>query len=240
MHQSALKSFVYFKKKYLLKMKKPKIVDLGSLDINGSIKNEINFDCEYIGIDLAPGNNVQIVLKDPYNFPFEDNSVDAITSISTFEHVDFFWESFLEILRVLKPGGLFFLNAPYNGHFHRHDRDNWRFYPDAGNTLSKWGQIKGYKNVLLLESFVSDYSGKEGQNDFVGVFIKDKNHKNNFKDRIIDDFKDFRNGFVDRQESVINHKRMSQDQDNWGWKLFYKLNKLIYKIKKLWRGSSVG
>ena len=41
-----------------------------------------------------------------------NNSIDIVVSISTFEHTEFFWETFLEILRVLKPNGLFFLNAP--------------------------------------------------------------------------------------------------------------------------------
>ena len=49
--------------------------------------------------------------------PFKDNSIDIVVSISVFEHVEFFWETYLEMLRILKPNGLLFINAPSNGHF---------------------------------------------------------------------------------------------------------------------------
>ena len=83
---------------YLNKFNNPKIVDLGSLDVNGSIKNEIDFKCDYVGVDVSKGKNVDIVLDNPYILPFEDNTIDIVSSISTFEHVDFFWEIFKEIL----------------------------------------------------------------------------------------------------------------------------------------------
>ena len=231
MHPFGKKSFDLFKECYIKKFNNPKIVDIGALDINGSIKDQINFKSEYIGLDLCKGKNVNMVLKDPYKFPLEDNSVDIVASISTFEHVDFFWETFTEILRILKPHGLLFLNVPSNGPFHRHDVDNWRFYPDAGGVLVKWGKKKGF-NPELLESFTHNYSGNEGTNDFVGVFIKDSKFKENYSTRIIDQFKNFRNGKTDRDDNIINFKRLTQDQDNWGWSLFFKLNKFIYKLKK--------
>jgi hypothetical protein len=60
---------------------------------------------------------------------------------------------FIEIQRVLKPEGLFYLNAPSNGTYHRYPVDCWRFYPDSGVALSHWGQKNGY-NTQLIESFV--------------------------------------------------------------------------------------
>ena len=110
MHTFAKKSFEYFKKTYLSKFDNPKIVDVGSLDINGSIRDQVNFKSDYIGVDLAEGKNVDKVLENPYRLPFDDNSTDIIVSISVFEHVEFFWETFLEMLRILKPNGLLFLS----------------------------------------------------------------------------------------------------------------------------------
>ena len=230
MHPFAKKSFEFFKENYINKFNNPKILDIGSMDVNGSIKEQLNFKCNYIGADLVAGKNVNIVLDDPYKYPYEDNSIDIVVSISTFEHTEFFWETFLEILRVLKPNGLFFLNVPSNGLFHRHDTDNWRFYPDAGSTLVNWGKKKGY-NPELLESFIHDYTGREGTNDFVGIFIKDGKFSNRYVDRILHNFKEFRNGKINTEEKILNQKKFMQDQDNWGWKLFYKLNKLLAKIK---------
>ena len=232
MHPFAKKSFSYFKQKYIEYFSNPKIVDLGSMNVNGTIKDQIDFKSEYTGVDLSSGDNVDIVLKDPYTFPFDDNSIDIVVSISTFEHTEFFWDSFLEVLRILKPNGLFLLNAPSNGPFHRHETDNWRFYPDSGSTLINWGKKKGY-NPELLESFTHNYSGREGTNDFVAVFLKDKKFEKNYKKRILDSFKDFRNGKTNKSNEIINFKRLTQDQDNWGWKLFYKFNKLVKKINDL-------
>ena len=229
MHPFAKKSFEFFKKAYLPKFENPKIVDVGSLDINGSIRDQINFKANYIGVDLAEGKNVDQILENPYKLPFENNSIDIVVSISVFEHVEFFWETYLEMLRVLKPNGLLFINAPANGHFHRHDSDNWRFYPDAGESLSKWGHHKGY-NCVLLESFIHNYSGRERNNDFVAVFLKDKKSEYLYQERIIDSFKNFRNGRTNRNDKILNFKLFMQDQENFGWKLYFKINKLLKKL----------
>lgn len=230
MHPFAKKSFEFFKKTYVTKFNDPKIIDVGSLDINGSIRDQINFKSKYIGVDLTEGKNVDMVLENPYKLPFQDNTIDIITSISVFEHVEFFWETFLEMMRVLKPHGLLFVNAPANGHFHRHDSDNWRFYPDAGESLSRWGVYKGYK-CILLESFIHNYDGRERNNDFVAVFLKDESKEYIYKDRIVDTFKNFRNGRTNRNDKIINKNLYMQDQDNYGWKLYYKINKLLRKLK---------
>ena len=118
MHNSAFDSFIKFKKVYLDKIQlkqKIKIIEVGSLSINSNIKPTLDKNkFEYIGLDIEKGPNVDIVLEDPYKFPLNNESVDAVVSISTFEHTDFFWLSYLEILRILKPSGLFFLNVPSN------------------------------------------------------------------------------------------------------------------------------
>ena len=144
MHDSALESFTNFKNTYLdpRKDKSISVVEIGSLAVNSSIKNIVQNDFKYTGVDIIKGENVDIVLNDPYKFPFEDGTIDAIISISTFEHTEFFWLTYLEILRVLKSDGLFFLNAPSNSKFHRHSTDNWRFYPDSSISLEKWGKKK--------------------------------------------------------------------------------------------------
>ena len=140
MHLSALKSYKDFQEAYLDKLddkNKKKIIEIGSLSVNSNIKDIVSTNFNYIGLEIEEGPNVDIVLEDPYKLPFDDNSIDVVLSISTFEHTDFFWVTFLEILRVLKPEGLFFLNAPSNSKIHRHPGDSWRFYQDSSLSLSK-------------------------------------------------------------------------------------------------------
>lgn len=148
-----------------------RIVDVGSQDVNGSLRVLVPKDAEYIGVDMEAGKNVDIVLEDPYKLPFEDNSVDYVVSTSCLEHCEMFWVLFLEMLRILKPEGLCYMNVPSKQRVHRYPVDCWRFLPDSGNALETWGRASGY-NTRLLESFVLDTN----LGDFVGVFVKDEEH----------------------------------------------------------------
>ena len=231
MHNSALESFNNFRDAYLSKLnnKKIKLIEVGSLSVNSNIKNTLKDNMEYIGIDIVKGENVDIVLDDPYKFPFEDKSVDVVISISVFEHTEFFWLTYLEILRVLKDDGLFFLNAPSNSKFHRHESDNWRFYPDSSLALQKWGELNNF-NPKVLEHFTNFETGRDIWNDYVSVTIKDKQFINKFPDRIIHSKKNFTNGRLNDSDEIINYQEIPQDQNNWGWKMYYKLRKFVNKL----------
>ena len=95
-----------------------KVLDIGSLDINGN--NRYLFEnCEYTGIDVAEGKNVDIIaIGHEFNAP--DNIYDFVISTEVFEH-DMFWKkTLLNITRVLKPGGMFMFtcggpNRPEHG-----------------------------------------------------------------------------------------------------------------------------
>ncbi|KPA99568.1 rhamnan synthesis F family protein [Pseudomonas asplenii] len=151
-----------------------RIVEVGSQDVNGSLRAFIPETYHYTGCDFVEGSNVDLVLEDPYCLPFADDSVDVVIASSCFEHSDMFWLLFLEILRVLKDDGLFYLNTPSNGYVHRHPVDSWRFYPDSGRSLVQWGQRNGYSPVLI-ESFIGAQMGNRPEqrwSDYVGVFGK--------------------------------------------------------------------
>lgn len=236
MHNSAFESFRKFKKVYLDKLNKNKelkLVEIGSMAMGSTVKSLLNQDkIKYIGLDIAPGPNVDCVITDPYKYPFEENSIDIVVSISTFEHTDFFWLSFLEILRILKPEGLFFLNAPSNSHFHRHPVDSWRFYPDSSYSLVKWGKKNNY-NCSSLEHYTNHETGRDIWNDFVSIIIKDKKFNYLYPNRIINYYMNFTNGRINDDKSFINFAKIPQDQNNFGWKIYYKLRRRFWKIKNL-------
>lgn len=155
------------------------IVDVGAQDVNGSLRQFAPLGSQYVGVDFVAGVGVDVVLKDPYTLPFETGSVDAVVCSSVYEHSEFFWLLFLESLRILKPTGLLYLNAPSNGAVHRYPTDSWRFYPDAGKSLVNWARRNGMC-AILLESFIGKKSGDiklDGMwNDFVAVVARDENH----------------------------------------------------------------
>jgi len=231
MHNSALESFNNFKNIYLSKLsnKKFKLIEIGSLSVNSNIKKSLEDNMEYIGIDIVKGKNVDVVLDDPYKFPFEDKSVDVVISISNFEHIEFFWLTYLEILRVLKNDGLFFLNAPSNSKYHRHETDNWRFYPDSSISLQKWGEYNNFE-PQVLEHYTNCEKGRDIWNDYVSITVKNKKFSDKYPDRILNLKKNFTNGRKNNSNEIINFQEFPQDQNNWGWKLYYKLRKFIHKF----------
>lgn len=192
MHPSSLKNAEAFFSVYAKKMHSPTIVDIGAQDVNGSLRQVAPSACNYIGVDFAVGKGVDVVLDNPYKLPFEDNSIDIVISNSCFEHSEMFWLLFLEVMRVLKPSGLFYLNAPSNGPFHRYPVDCWRFYPDSGNALVNWARMNKI-DAVLMESYVSKQY-KRIWNDYVAIFLKDKSLIELYDNRITDSKMDFYNG----------------------------------------------
>jgi SAM-dependent methyltransferase len=146
------------------------IVELGSYDVNGSLRPHAPADAHYVGLDMEAGPSVDVVVSPSMRLPLRDDVADLILTSSAFEHDAFFWDTFLELMRVLKPGGFLYLSAPSNGTYHRHPTDQWRFYPDAGKCLETWGRHRGIP-TSLVESFIADRQG-DVWNDFVAVFAK--------------------------------------------------------------------
>ena len=208
MHDTAIMYGKYFFSTYLKDATGLKIVDIGALDVNGSLKSVVPINNDYIGVDFVEGNGVDIILTDPYVLPFDDSSIDVIVSSSCYEHSEFFWLSFNEALRVLKPTGLLYINVPSNGQYHRYPVDCWRFYPDSGVALQNWGNRNGYE-CALLESFIG-VRKKNWWHDFVAVFIKDKVNSSNFTSRIQDNTNEFINGRTLNSDEIVNAKKLQQ------------------------------
>ena len=93
------------KEKFPDHFKNKKVLDIGSLDINGSNKTLFE-DCDFVGLDVGEGKNVDVIsVGHLYDGP--DNHFDTIISTEVFEHDMFYKETVTNIMRMLKPGGLF-------------------------------------------------------------------------------------------------------------------------------------
>jgi SAM-dependent methyltransferase len=145
MHLSAMEHGRLFFECYLKGREGITVVDVGSQDVSGSLRSVAPKGCRYIGLDFVDGPGVDVVMDAPYRLPIDDGMVDAVVCSSCLEHSEFFWLLFLEMLRITKPNGLIYLNVPSNGSFHRYPVDCWRFYPDSGAALARWGQHNGYR-----------------------------------------------------------------------------------------------
>lgn len=78
------------------------VLDMGSLDINGS--NRYLFEnCTYIGIDLSKGENVDVVAM---AHEFRGGPFDTIISTEMLEHDMHYPDTLRNACDLLKPGGL--------------------------------------------------------------------------------------------------------------------------------------
>lgn len=112
------------------------VLDVGSTDVNGSYRPMVEErGWEYLGLDLAPGKNVDVVADDPYAYPFPDGAFDIVLSGSTAEHVAMPWLWFPELARLVRPGGLLGVISHVCWPEHRYPIDTFRYMPDGFRVL---------------------------------------------------------------------------------------------------------
>jgi len=211
MHPSAMANGARFFETYVARMSAPLVVDIGAQDVFGSLRSVAPPHARYVGVDMAAGKGVDVVIDDPYVLPFETGSVDVVVSSSCVEHMEFFWLAFLEMLRVLGPRGVLYLNVPSNGSFHRYPVDCWRFYPDSGAALARWGRRNGF-DALLLESYTSAQR-QDLWNDFVCVVLRDAAALPLYADRMLMGLTGYTNGLCHPDlEHFLNPQASTEDQ----------------------------
>jgi autotransporter strand-loop-strand O-heptosyltransferase len=101
------------KEKFADFFRNKKVLDIGSLDINGNNKDLFE-NCNYLGLDVGEGKNVDVVSVG-HLFDGPDKYYDTIISTEVFEHDMFYEDTIKNIMRMLKPGGLFLFTCAAPG-----------------------------------------------------------------------------------------------------------------------------
>lgn len=136
----------YFKETYLNPSDNLKILDVGSFDKTGDynygmVLNEENWT--YHGLDLREGNNVDIIVENPYDWQeIENESYDVVITGQALEHIEFFWLTLEQIEKALKPGGFCCIIVPSAGPVHRNPYDCYRFQDDGVKALAKYIKLR--------------------------------------------------------------------------------------------------
>lgn len=89
-----------------------KVLDIGSLDINGN--NRYLFEkYEYTGVDIGPGKNVDVVCRG-HEYK-NDTLFDIVISSECFEHDEFWNLTIQNAIDLLKPDGLLLFSCATTG-----------------------------------------------------------------------------------------------------------------------------
>jgi SAM-dependent methyltransferase len=117
------------------------VFEIGSADINGSVRNYFRSN-RYVGVDLIPGPGVDLVAQG------EDvrlnQEFDVAISTECFEHNPKYYETFENMVRHVRPGGLVLFTCATTG---RPEHGTARAEPgDSPGTVARgWNY---YKNVV--------------------------------------------------------------------------------------------
>jgi SAM-dependent methyltransferase len=107
-HAAQQAFFLRVKEKLPGAFKDKRVLDCGSLDMNGSLRHLFSGG-EYVGVDIHEGKNVDLVRK-THELPF-DNELDTVVSAEMLEHDEYWAQSLRKMYDFLKPGGLLVISA---------------------------------------------------------------------------------------------------------------------------------
>jgi hypothetical protein len=126
------------------------VLEIGSLDITGSVR-QFYRSCNYTGIDVAPGRGVDVVCLGQ-DFGASDGSFDQVISCEAMEHNPSWRETFVNMIRLTKEGGIVVMTCATHG---RPEHGTTRTDPDASPLTVE----KGW-----------DYYKNLGPSDFASTF----------------------------------------------------------------------
>ncbi len=120
------------------------VLEVGSLNINGTVRDFFMNPKSYIGLDLMEGKDVDVICPgNEYNGA--DNSFDTVISTECFEHDKNWVMTFLNMHRMVKVGGLVVFTCASTG---RHEHGTIATTPQDSPATTDY-----YKN-LTEEDFM--------------------------------------------------------------------------------------
>ena len=160
-HLSMQAFLTSIKSKFPLYFNSVRVLDIGSLDINGN-NREFFENSDYVGVDLGEGKNVDVIsLGHEYT---SDKKFDTVITTELLEH-DIFWKkTFLNCVNLLKSHGLLLFTC---ASFGRPEHGTARTSPDASpftSSMNLWENyyenrtVKDFVNILDFEEFFHEYS----------------------------------------------------------------------------------
>jgi SAM-dependent methyltransferase len=131
-----------------------RVLEIGSLDINGSVRRFFT-NCDYTGLDVGAGPGVDVVCGGQ-DFDAPSGSFDVVCSFEAMEHNPYWKETFANMLRLTRPGGMIIMTCATKGR------------PEHGTARSK------PQDSPLTRDIGWDYYRNLAAKDFAGEFNLDE------------------------------------------------------------------
>jgi SAM-dependent methyltransferase len=148
MHPEAIHFLRYARQSFPDSFHSVRVLDVGSGDLNGN-NRDLFEDAQYHGNDVIAAANVTIVSRTK-DLPFADGFFDTIVSSECFEHDPEYTASLNNIVRMLKPGGLFVFTCASTGRAEHGTRR-----ADPASSLGTIGEVEDmqdyYKNLEIRD-----------------------------------------------------------------------------------------
>ena len=149
------------------------VLEIGSLDVNGNIRNLFDFTNEYTGIDLEKGPNVDLVLSG-IDIDKLDKNFDIIISCECFEHAKDWKIIFEKMCQISKPNSFIVISVASTGRVeHGTERSgNWQ---SPGNkddyylNLTKKDFIKNFDLEKIFSNHFFFYNVNSYDLYFIGI-----------------------------------------------------------------------
>lgn len=193
---------------FFIRKKKINILELGSFNYNGSVR-QFFLNTHYTGVDVIEGKDVDIVY-DGKNLKFKDNSFDLCISCECFEHNPHWRKNFVDLIRFTKPDGFILITCATLGRpEHGTTRTDLKSSPGS---MQKWNY---YKNIskkdfekMYLKQYFSTYSIWENKISrdlyFLGIKKGELNQKKDFL--LFSDYLIYKNSLVIKHNESIKKK----------------------------------
>ena len=157
-HPQQAEFFTTVREHYPAQFRNARVLEVGSLDINGSVRDLFS-DCDYTGVDLEKGPGVDLACPG-HLLEFPTGHFDTVISAECFEHNPFWRETFANMLRMCRPGGLVLVSCATIG---RKEHGTTRTNPDASpfTVNARWDYYRNLSGPMLagsvqLDNWVSD------------------------------------------------------------------------------------
>ena len=139
MHQNSMRLMRHFRNNYLKEIEDCKVLDIGSKRVkrkHNTYRRIFQPPYLYIGMDIEPGLNVDIVgYENIPSFKF-----DAVISGQVMEHVEYPWDWLKSLKKYSKQ--YICIIVPNTCREHRYPIDTFRYFPDGIRALFKHAGIE--------------------------------------------------------------------------------------------------